>query len=507
MGKIFILLLTQAALPAAAAQPGGYDYGMEQRKTGDYAGAKATFLGLLLNSPSSAGALEGLGLSCIGLGQYEEAALYLEQWDRQSPDNPYILGLLARARNGMNDDRGALRVYKNLAALDPRDCAARDRVETISARAGYGVFPRARLYHSLSQEGLGTSSPVRIIYEGNSAGAGFRAPLKGAVDVFGGIGLNKDAQRNADRGFTYFEVQELSYSAGLAGRYGRGLYWEGEVGRSLFTDVSAPGSAGFVRGSARARFTSGPSMLELATAPRLLRVTGAGRFYRVPREDSARAQTAFSGLGWDWALRGGLSAVAGGTALGSASLRGTRDYGPYGLSAGYWHGQREFYSAAASGRLRYVQTDHFSAGASRGVKDVYRAGASLGRTFYSDGNRLASADASLTAWLPWRKEFYGGYRFEHSNYALVRGGYDTVDATGNWFTAGWRRCAGYNWSADAVYEHGFVSDKLMYYNADIYTLSGDWYSGRGSLRLEGRRRVTTGRGNSWSAGLKARYSF
>ena len=502
------LFLVLCAAPAAAEQPGAsYDYGMEQRKRGDHAGAKETFLNMLKLDPASGGALEGVSLSCIGLGQYDEAAVYLEQWNTQNPDSPYVLGLLARACSGMKDDKCALRAFKSLAALDPRDCVSRQRVDAISERAGEGVFPHARVYRSVSLESLGTASPQTIIYEGSSAGARSRTPLKGGLDLLGGVELRTDAQRNAGGGFTYFEVQELEYSAGLAGRYGKDLYWEGEYGQSSFADISSSGGGQLSMGRARAALRRRSSALELASQPRLVRTSGGAGRYRIPRENYVRAETSGPLLGWDWTARGGLGAVAGGTTLGNASLRGLKDYGPFAYSAGYAHGQQEFYGASASGRLRYVQSDRFSAGLGRSVKEVYRAGASLGRAFYSDGNRLASADGYLTAWLPWQKEVYGGYRFEHLNFARARDGYDTLDETGHWLSAGWRRCAGYNWSADAGYEHGYVTDKLISYHADIYTAGAEWYSGRGSLRLQGRRRATSGRGHSWSAGLQARYNF
>lgn len=507
--KILLLLPFLALTPPAAlaAQPGSYDYGMEQRRSGDYAGAKATFQQLLAQNPGGAGALEGLGLACLSLGQYEEAAVYLDQWNTKSPGSQYILGLLARARSGMNDDKGALSAYAELAALDPRNCAARQRADSLAERAGSAVFPRARVYRSVSLESLATASPQRIIYEGSSVGARFRTPLEGGLAIFGGADLRTDAQRNGGGGFTYFEIQEQAYSAGLSGRYGSDLYWEGEYGQSLFSDISSSGGGHLAMGRARAALRRRSTTLELASQPRLVRTSGGTHLYRIPRENSARAETAGPLLGWNWTARGGLSALAGGTTLGTFGLRGLKDYGAYGFSTGYSHGQQEFYSASASGRLRYVHSDRFSAGVSRGQTEAYRAGASVGRSFFSDGNRLSEADGYLTAWLPWQKEFWGGYRFAHLNFAKGLDGYDTLDETGHWLSAGWRRCAGYNWSADAGYEHGYVADKLMSYHADIYTAGAEWYSGRGSVRLQGRRRTTGGRGHSWSAGLQARYNF
>jgi hypothetical protein len=60
----------------------------------------------------------------------------------------------------------------------------------------------------------------------------------------------------------------------------------------------------------------------------------------------------------------------------------------------------------------------------------------------------------------------------------------------------------------AGYEHGFITDTRMSYDAGIYLAELDWYAGpSGSVRLQARRKTTTGRGNSFSAGLQARISF
>lgn len=493
--------------PAVSSAPaaGTYDYGMLQRRGGDHAGAKATFLELLAKNPDGGGALEGLGLACLGLGEYEEAALYLGRWNAQAPGKPYVLGLLQRAQRGAVDERGELATAAELAALDPRDCAVRQRVETLFERAGNALFPRARAYRSVSIEDLASGNPQRIIYEGSSAGARFRTPY-GRLDIIGGAEIRTDAQRNAGRGFDYFEVQEQLYSAGLTGRFRRG-WWEAEAGHSVFSDVASPGGdpVGLLRG--RLALRRGADGLELGTQPRLLRVAGGGRFYRLLREASARAESSRTALGWDWYGRAGLSALSGGRTLGTAYLRGARDLGWSGLTASYSHGQQEFYSAAASGRLRYVQTDRFGAALNRGEQGIYRAWAGASQAYYSDSNRLLDTGLELTGWLPWQKEFYGLYRYSNLDFLRARSGYDNLDEAGHWLGAGWRRCAGRNWSAGAGYEHGYVTDSLISYHADVYTAEAEWYSPKGSVKLTGRRRTTSGRGHSWSAGLQARINF
>ena len=521
MNNILVFLLLAACCPPAAAQqpdappavssaapaPGSYDYGMLQYRQGDHAGAKETFVSLLIADPAGTGALEGLGLACLALGQYEEAAVYLEKWNARSPGKPYILGLLRRAQAGSGDERGALRTNRELAGLDPRDCAARQRAETGAERAGSAVFPKARAYRSVSLEDLDTANPQRIIYEGSSAGARFRAPLAGGLDLIGGADLRTDAQRNDGRGFTYFEIQEQAYTAGLTGRQGGRARWEAEAGQSVFTEVSGPGTAPLAMGRGRLSLRGAASGLDLSSQPKLLRVAGGGRFYRLLRESTARAEAEGVLLGLDLLGRAGFSNLSGGRTLGNLYLRGLRDLGWSAGAASYSHGQQEFYSGSASGRLRYVHTDRLGASVTRLAQGAYRASASAYQTYYSDSNRLLDTGAELTAWLPWQKEFSAGYRYANLDFRRAYSGYDNVDETGHWLGAGWRRCAGRNWSAAAGYEHGYITDSLLSYHADVYTAEVEWYSDRGSLGFAAKRKTTVGRGHSWSAGLQARYSF
>lgn len=502
--SLFFLSLCAAA--AAAEQPGAsYDYGMEQRRRGDHAGARETFLNLLKLDPLSGGGLEGLALASLALGQYEEAAAALESWNAQSPDNPYILSLLLRAQSGAGDERGALATARRLAALEPQNCAARRRVETLSERAGNALFPAAGAYRAVSLEDLASGNPQRVIYSGTSAGASFRTP-RGALDVTGGAELRTETQRNAGGGFTYFEIQEQRYAAGLAGR-ARRLRWEAEAGQSVFTDVSDPGGAPLAMLRARLSLRRGGDGLDLATQPRLVRVSGGGRFYRLMREASARAESGGTALGWDWYGKAGLSAISGGRTLGTAYLRGTKELGWSALTASYDHGRQEFYGAAASGRLLYVRTDKFGAAFSRGEQGVYRAWAGAFQSYYSDSNRLLETGLELTGWLPRRKDLYGTYRYSSLDFRRAYSGYDNLDEAGHWLGAGWRRCDARGWSAAAGYEHGYLTDSLLSYHADVYTAEAELYSSRGSLKLTGRRKTTGARGRSWSAGLQARLAF
>lgn len=519
---IFPLLLSASpaqggtAAPAAAVSttsaPGTYARGMEQRRLGDHAGAKKTFLSLLLRDPASGGALEGLSLSCIALGQYEEAQVYLEQWRSQSPGSPYILRILLRTQSSLRDDEGALRTCRELAALDPRDCSARARAESLAERSGEGIFPAARTSRTLSIEGLDTASPQSILYEGHSAAARFRHRAGGGLDIIGGAEVREEAQRNHGRGFTYYDILERTYSAGLAGRYGRRSGWEAEYGRSFLSDVEGEGvgtrEVGRFRlyGHTRSRGTDLRFWLD--SRPRFLRVSGGSSYFSLLRARSVRAEAEGGLGGWGWLARGGVTDTSDGTTVPAYSLRANRESGAYYFSSGYYRGQQEFYSGSADGRLRYVNYDRLALSLRRQESGIYRAVVSAAGTGYSDANSLAGLDAELTAWLPRHGEFYGSYRFSYLDFGRTAAGYDSADEKGHWLGAYWRRCRGHNWSALAGYEHGFLSDRGMNYDAGIYLAEFDWYAGpSGAVSLQARRKTTTGRGNSYSAGLQARISF
>ncbi|HNT97111.1 MAG TPA: hypothetical protein PKK31_02460 [Elusimicrobiales bacterium] len=512
---VFLLLQPPAAGAAeisSAAARGGYDYGMEQRRAGDHAGSRATFMELLASDPSSSGALEGLSLACLALGRYEEALGYLEKWNSQSPGNPYILRLLLRARGAAGDDEGALETCRELAAIDPRDCAARSRAESLGGRAGDGFFPGARTSRTLSIEGLETPGPQRILYEGRSASARFRRRLGGGLALTGGAEIREEAQRNDGRGFTYYDIRERVYSAGLARRYGGRSGWEAEYGRSFLSDIEGEGVGTRevdrlrLHGYTRLRGTS--LRLWLDRGPRYLRVSGGSSYFSLLRDDSVRAEAEGGSGGLSWLARGGVTDTSEGTTLPAYSLRGNLESGPWYFSSSYAHAQQEFYSGSAGGRLRYVNYDRLGLGLRRQEAERYRAGVSGAGTFYSDANRLGELDAELAAWLPRNTEFYAAYRFSYRDFGRDASGYDSTDEKGHWLGAYWRRCRGRNWSALAGYEHGFLSDPLMNYDAGVYLAEFDWYAGHaGAVSLQVRRRTAAGRGSSFSAGLQGRITF
>jgi tetratricopeptide (TPR) repeat protein len=506
--------------PYASAQDGGgtaapasYDQGMAQRKRGEYGAAKETFLKLLAQSPDSGGALEGLALTCLSLGQYAEAQQYLERWNARSPRNPYVLGLLARAQNAQRDEEGALNTYTELAACDPRDCAARSRLDSSMERLRAGVFPRGRSYKSYSMEGLDTANPQRIVYAGNSAGSRFRVPLKAGLDLVGGAEIREEAQRNDGRRFTYYDILDQVYSAGLAGRPTRDLKWEAEYGQSVLSDIKASGVGNRLFSRARLsgelhRYDS-DFRLVLTRSPKFLRGSFGTKYFRLLGENAARVEAETARWNWNWLARAGLYATSDGTTMGTYSTKGLREFGANLAQAGYAHGQQEFYSASASGRLRYVHTDRLSLGLRRTVEESYRAGASYAYTSYSDSNRLHELDTELTGWLPWQKEFSGTYRFSLQDFGTPRDGYTSIDARAHWLGAYWRRCHGKNWAAMVGYERGFLHDVSRgSYGGNNYLAEVEWYRGASaSVRAQGRKSDTTVRDRSYSVGLQARYSF
>ncbi len=517
---MFLLLVSAPAQAAGDNQqppqtaPVSYDYGMEQRSRGDYAAAKETFLKLLEESPASGGALEGLSLACMSLGQYDEAAGYLEQWNTQSPHSAYILRLLARAQASRRDQEGALRAYKDMAECDPRDCVARARLDSYMERLRPGFFPYGKTYKSYSMEDLDTPNPQRILYSGASAGSRFRVSLKPGLDLIGGAEIREEAQKNDGRGFTYYDIREQVYSAGLNGRPNRDVSWEAEYGQSVLSDVegSAVGNTLFSRARLAGAWHvyNSDLKLTLTRSPKFLRDSSGGpRFFSLLRENEADAEAGSSRWGWDWLGRAGLDNTSDGTTRTSYSLRGLRESGNNIFRSGYSHGQQEFYSGSTAGKLQYVNKDNFNVGIRRAVEELYRVGASYDYTFYSDKNRLGELNGELTGWLPWAKEFYGTYRYSLQDFRGAHAGYNSVSARAHWLGAYWRRCQGHNWSATAGYEHGFLHDVSRgNYEGNSYIAELEWYYGTsGSVRVQANRRNTTVKDRSYSVGLQARYSF
>jgi hypothetical protein len=362
-------------------------------------------------------------------------------------------------------------------------------------------------------EGLDTPGPQRILYSGASAGGRFRASLKPGLDLIGGAEIREEAQKNDGRGFTYYDIREQVYSAGLNGRPNRDLSWEAEYGQSVLSDVegAAVGNTLFSRarlaGGLRAYDTD--FKLALTRSPKFLRGSGGARFFSLLAENSARAEAGSARWGWDLLARAGLDHTSDGTTLGSYSLRGVKEAGGNIFQTGYFHSQQEFYSGSADGKLLYVNTDRLSAGFRRIAEEKYRVAASYDQTFYSDANRLGELGGELTGWFPWQKEFYGTYRYSRQDFGSVRSGYSSIDTQAHWLGAYWRRCHGKNWSATAGYEHGFLHDLSRgYYEGNNYLAELEWYHGSsGSVRVQGRKRSTTVQDRSYSLGLQARYSF
>ncbi len=497
--------------------PVSYDYGMELRRRGDNSGAKAVFLELLEKDPSNTGALEGLSLSCLSLGQYSEALGYLERWNSLSPRNKYVLGLLLDAQDRFRDEEGALNTYRELAACAPGDCSVKEGLDSYMEKLRGGVFPYGRSYRTHSMEDLDTPSPQRILYEGNSAGASFREPLKPGLDLIGGAELAEEAQRNETspgHEFAYYDILDQTYSAGLSGRPDRDFNWEAEYGQSELYDLAGPavGNRLFSNFRLFGQLYSGDSRLSLSLtrSPRYLRgYDPSGAYFRLLGENSAKAEGEFSRWDWDWLARAGLVSTSDGSSRPSWSVRGVRELDGDVLQAGYYHGQQQFYNGSADRRLRYVDTDDLALSFRRYVKERYRAAVSYGYTSYSDSNAQGDLEGELTGWLPWQRNLYGTYRYSRQDFRDAYDGYYSVNTRAHWLGAYWRACGGRNWSASAGYEHGFIYDRVRRsYEGNNYLAGLDWYYGtRASVRLSAGKSDTSVGDKSCSFGLRARYSF
>ncbi|MFA6004175.1 MAG: tetratricopeptide repeat protein [Elusimicrobiota bacterium] len=508
------LLLSAAAVQAGPPDPAApsYEAGMAARSRGDYRGAKAIFLRLLEQTPDSNGALEGLALCCLSLGEYESAQDYLRRWDAKSPKNPYILGLLARAQRGLRDYAGAAAAYAEIVALDPADLATFRRLDSERARLDSGLFPSARIYKSLSAEGIGTPSPQRIVYEGRSGGIRGRARLSPRWALTGGIGFNQEAQRNDTGGFVYYDIFDQVYSLGLEADPSRQLHWEAEYGQSLIRDLHGEGvgRAKFSRarlfGSFHAFDTD--ARLSLTRAPKYLRGAGGRRYFSLLREDSARLELERRLLAVDWLARLGLDDYSEQTTYKTWSILGSQERGHDLFQARYAHGPQEFFGAAADGRLAYVTTDRWGARWRRLVEEKYLLAAGYGYTLFSDANRTHDFDTEVRGWLPRHKDFYGSYRFNLIAYTAAVDGYRSTNERNHWLGAYWRRGHGRGWWTLLGYEHGFLQDSRARYEGNSWLAETEWYRKAGlSLKAQGRLTQTTLRDQSYSLGLQARCSF
>ncbi|MDE2143644.1 MAG: tetratricopeptide repeat protein, partial [Elusimicrobia bacterium] len=348
-----LLAVALAALPllcsGAAAQskeetaaPSLYDLGNTLRRQGRTVEAKETFSRLLDQDPKSGGALEGLSLSCLSLGQNEEALEYARRWDQQSSSSAYILGLQARALHRLLREDDELGVNRRIVAIDPCDVRTQRHLDDEMRLLRNGLFGAARIYKSIGPEELNTSNPQRIVYAGRSGEARFRRVLNPKLDLVGGISMDEQIQANETGGFTYFDILEQVYSFGLEGRPNRNTGWQAEYGQSLLHDVHSygVGRTDFSRVKLAAQRHVGDWTLGLTALrqPKYLRGAGGLNYFSLLREGDLRAQGEGSALTMQWLARAGVSDFSEGTTYKDASVSGTKVYGNELLQPSFSHG-------------------------------------------------------------------------------------------------------------------------------------------------------------------------
>jgi hypothetical protein len=515
------LALAAPARPAAAAtaQPSWYEVGTAARERGDAKTAKEAFLRMLDQDPKSGGAFEGLTLSCLSLGQDEEALGYAKRWAEQSPDSGYVLGLESRALGRLRRVEERRLVDRRIVTVDPCDASTQHRLDDEQRALVRGVFPAGRIYKSIGPEELNTPRPQRIVYAGRSGEVRARQPLKPGLDVVGGASLDEQIQANETGGFTYFDILEQVYSFGLEGRPTRDLAWQAEYGQSELSDVKGSGlgrrvAFSRVKLGAQARVDGWDLDLEGRRQPKYLRGAGGSSYFALLREDDLSARAEGPGFGADWIARAGVSDFSEGTTYKDASVLGTWEYGHELLQPNYSHGEQEYFGAAPTGSLGYVTTDRAGVRWRRLVDDVYRLGASYSYGSYRDGNHEHAVSADATAWLPLFKDLcgarplYATYRYDAEAYRVPAANYRSTDQHSNTLGVYWKQGWRGAWTT-LGYEHSFLVDANRgRYEGNAALLEFEAYR-RGDLSVTGSGRVGASnlRDESYSARLAGRLSF
>lgn len=505
-------------LLATAAHAGLYEDGMAARARGDLDAAKAAFTRLLAEQPASAGALEGLSLTCLSTRDYEQALAHSKAYAAAKPDSAYPLGLVETALRRLNRDDEALDVAREAAKRDACDVRMLRKVEDGMRERRDGLFPRGSVYKSIGDEDLSSGRPQRLVYEGRSGAAEFRKRVSPRLAIVGGASVAEEAQRNDTAGFTYYDVLEQTYSGGLEGRPTDRLFWRAEYGQSLLSDVKGAGvgRTPFSRVKLRgeARYWDADFRVSAYRAPYFLRGAGGSRFFALLREAGAKAEVETYRFGPGLLARASIADYSERTTLKSWLLQASEERWGWLLQPAYSHSWTDFYGAAPDGRMRYVMTDRLGLRARRLVEDVYRLTGSYGYVWHRDGNRLHDVNAEAVAWLPWLKDACGsrplsaGYRFESQDYLVGADGYRSTDrrahALGAYWRQGWGRGA---WTM-LGWEHSFLDDSRGGYEGNSYLAELEAYRGGDlSLTATGRVGVSTIRDESYSAGVNARWSF
>ena len=506
---LLALALLLPALPSAGEDL--YSLGMEQRRRGDLQEAKRTFLKMLDRDPQSGGALEGLGLVCLSLRDYEGAREHLSRWNQMKPGSAYILWNLARADSALEREEDLFNDLRGASEADPLDLRIWRRLDDLLALRP-GALPFGRIYKSIGTEDLQTARPQRIVYEGRSGGFKLQARPHRRLDLVFGYGARQEAQRNDTRGFSYFDILDQNLSFGLRARPRKGLDFAGEYGQSFLSDNKGQGvgNSAFSRAKLSGEWRTRPLTLRAKAArePYFLRGAGGSSYFAILRDASANLEAESDVQGVTLLLRGGLEAFSEHTTLRRWSLSGIKEYGNHLFRAGFSKSYQEYTGAAPDGRIQFVGNDAWSARYRLLREDFYRADLGYSYSSYYDANRLQELDGGLALWAPFYRPLCLEYRFDAVDYRAPVDGYRSSDSTEHWVGPHLRRMLRPGWWAHLAWEHGFESDTRGAYDANAVLGETEYYlRDRLSVQLQGRLSRSTVRDDSYSLRLAGRCSF
>lgn len=520
VAALFFGTLAFSAESSPAASPNSlYAIGTAARERRDHAAAKAAFLKLLEDSPESGGALEGLSLACLALGEYEDASVYLQRWNLESPDNPYVLSLLAEAEKGVRDQDALRDTYLEIVDLQPYHFKARRGLDEIKENRDSGLFLRGRIYKSLGNEEINTPNPQRLNYEGRSGGLKARVRVSPRFSWISAAEVRQEAQRNDNRGFTYYDILEQIYWLGSEVRPNRNLLVKAQYGYEVMSDNKefAVGRTVFHKAqlNAQLRALDADFRVSAARDVKFLRGGAQSRFFAILREVSARAEAEWYRGSWGFLARAGVFDYSEHTTQKSWSFQASDEIGDNLITPYYSRGQQEMYSARPNGHIGYVDQDSYGVRFRRRIEDFYQLNASYGRSIYRDGNRLHDISGEAKYWVPWhkagdgQKDFSVGYRYDQLRYltSLVR--YQATNTLNHWLGVYWEPRNRRGFVGWVGYEHGFLRDTVREdYEGNAFLGEMEWYY-RGDLALKAQGRVVRNNvGNqSYSLGLQARCSF
>lgn len=516
MAKLYPQQAPEVPLSTATAAPKPvslYTVGMDLRKRGDYKGAKQAFQKLLEENPDSGGALEGLTLTSLALDQNEEALDYATRWEKLG-NSAYIQSMKARAAAKLGR-RGELAAsLLKGTQLSPTDLRAARRLDDIMRSDASGIFPYGAMSKTHSQEGLGTRSVNKIIYESRSIGTDGRTVLRPGLSLLSGAKISQTAQRNGTRNTTYFDILEQVYSLGAEAVCRRGGIWA-KYGHSLLSDIKAVGVGrkSFARYSAGANLVTGRAELRALAerSPYYLRGTDASTYFALLRENSYRLEAEAPLWGLGWLARAGISDYTGGVTVNSQSLSGTLEGGSYLVSGSISRSAQEYFGAGPTGKLTIMPYQRAGLRGRIGTDGRWLAAASYGYTAYRDGNRQNDAGAELQVWVPKTGrlgQLWGSYDFTIEEYKIIADGYRTSDKRGHWSGVFWKRQWGTGPWTQAGYEHGFLVDTRGRYEGNRWTGEIEWYRGLPfSLTARARYSNTSVGDQGASGGFSARWTF